>query len=216
VKRAGKDDVVAIEFVHTDLDPMDGEEAEACKARYLQRLNGGSVAPMPSTIVDNGNGLNCLWRLAVPLPLPTDPQQRAQLIADVEERNRTLVLVLGGTAETRNIDRILRLPGTTNFPNAAKRQRGRTICCTSRSATSSVTKSGSATFRRAHINSSSRIASSVSRPYLLAELKILRSQRFCSLACPSGDFFYSVSVPRVVSMRACVLALRVSLSPVSS
>src|SRR5262249_29703697 len=54
--------------------------------------------------------------------------QRAQLIADVEERNRVLVLALGGTAETRNIDRILRLPGTTNFPNATKRARGRTVC----------------------------------------------------------------------------------------
>jgi hypothetical protein len=127
-KRASKNDIVAVEFIHTDLDPRDDEEAEAGKARYLQRLNGGSIAPMPSAIVDSGNGLNCLWRLAVPLPLPDDPEQRAQLIADVEDRNRALVLALGGTAETRNIDRILRLPGTTNFPNAAKRKHGRTVC----------------------------------------------------------------------------------------
>ena len=127
-KRAGNNDVVAVEFIHTDLDPRDGETSAAGKARYLHQLNGSGIAPMPSVIVDSGNGLNCLWRLAAPLPLPSDPQQRELLIADVEERNRALVLALGGTAETRNIDRILRLPGTTNFPNEAKRKQGRTIC----------------------------------------------------------------------------------------
>jgi hypothetical protein len=127
-KRAKKDDIVAIEFLHADLDPRDDEEPEAGKERYFQRLNGSGVVPMPSTIVDSGNGLNCLWRLAAPLPLPADPQQRKQLIDDVEERNKALVLTLGGGAETRNIDRILRLPGTTNFPNEAKRKRGRTVC----------------------------------------------------------------------------------------
>jgi hypothetical protein len=127
-KRAKKDDIVAIEFMHTDLDPRDDEEPEAGKERYFQRLNDDGVVPTPSAIIDSGNGLNCLWRLTAPLPLPADRQQREQLIADVEERNRALVLVLGGSPETRNIDRILRLPGTTNFPNEAKRKRGRTRC----------------------------------------------------------------------------------------
>jgi KDPG and KHG aldolase len=40
------------------------------------------------------------------------------------------MLRLGAKPGTQNIDRILRLPGATNMPNAAKRERGRVACAT--------------------------------------------------------------------------------------
>jgi hypothetical protein len=52
------------------------------------------------------------------------------VIEDVEARIKTLILSLGGGAGTQNIDRILRLPGTTNLPNAKKLRDGRVACQT--------------------------------------------------------------------------------------
>ena len=49
-------------------------------------------------------------------------------IADIEARNRALAIRLGGDKSAYNIDRILRVAGTTNYPTAAKRKKGRVEC----------------------------------------------------------------------------------------
>jgi virulence-associated protein E len=77
--------------------------------------------PAPTFTIDSGNGLQLLWRLEQPVELADDPAR----IADVEARNHALALALGADPSTRNVDRILRLPGTTNHPNRKKRALGR-------------------------------------------------------------------------------------------
>ena len=52
----------------------------------------------------------------------------SETIADIEARNHALAEAFGGDASARNIDRLLRLPGTTNYPNAKKRKLGRKEC----------------------------------------------------------------------------------------
>jgi hypothetical protein len=47
-KKAAKGDIAAIEFALADLDPADGETADAAKARYLDQLNGS--LPSASTM----------------------------------------------------------------------------------------------------------------------------------------------------------------------
>jgi hypothetical protein len=139
VKKAAKIDVVAIEFVLADLDPADGETPEAAKTRYLQQLE--SFEPKPSAVIDSGNGIQCLWRLQPRIDLgklvevesdekiihkfAEDDQKN---IDDIEARTAALMARLGGTRGTQNIDRVLRLPGTTNLPNSAKRKAGRVAC----------------------------------------------------------------------------------------
>jgi hypothetical protein len=132
-KKAKKTDIAAIEYALADLDPKDDETSETAKARYLAQLKG-AFEPKPVAAVDPGNGIQCLWRLqdriALDAPIKAKdglkiaPEDQAK-IDDVEARVKAVTLRLGSKAGTQNIDRILRLPGTTNLPNATKRKQGR-------------------------------------------------------------------------------------------
>jgi hypothetical protein len=117
-KKASKKDIAAAEYLFADLDPRDDETTAAAKARYLERL--ATFEPRPTFVVDSGNGLQAAWRLTVPL----GPAR----FAEVEERSKAVMLALGSVAGTQNVDRILRLPGTINLPNAKKRKSGRVPC----------------------------------------------------------------------------------------
>ena len=76
------------------------------------RLNGH--VPPPTMIVASGGGLNVWWGLASPI----------EDVAEIEARNRWLSENLGAD-HCWNADRILRVPGTINWPNAKKRRAGR-------------------------------------------------------------------------------------------
>jgi hypothetical protein len=123
--KAKKSDISAIEYFLADLDPKEDEAPEAAKARYLAALT--THKPTPTAIVDSGNGIQVLWRLAEPIPLNGDS---SALVADVEGRVKALMENMGSVAGTQNIDRILRLPGTTNLPNRKKLEHGRVPCPT--------------------------------------------------------------------------------------
>jgi AAA domain len=138
-KKAAKTDIAAIEYSLADLDPASGETSEAAKTRYLGQLNG-TFEPSPSAVVDSGNGIQCLWKLAQPIilgepvkgidgKLAFSPEDQAK-IKDAEDRTAAIMVRLGAKAGTQNIDRILRLPGTTNLPNARKVREGRVPCPT--------------------------------------------------------------------------------------
>jgi hypothetical protein len=123
-KKAAKGDIAAIEFALADLDPADDETADAAKARYLDQLNG-SFKPKPTMVVDSGNGIQALWRLKEPIVLGEFADEDKKIISDVEARIAAIMVALGGTTGTQNIDRVLRLPGTINWPNQAKLRAGR-------------------------------------------------------------------------------------------
>jgi hypothetical protein len=123
-KKPTKRDIAAIEFVYGDLDPKADETPEAAKTRYMTAL--AAFRPVRSATIDSGNGMQGLWRLASRIPLSgTDASER---IKDAEARCKALLGALGGTPGTQNVDRILRLPGTTNLPNGVKRAAGRVAC----------------------------------------------------------------------------------------
>jgi hypothetical protein len=96
--------------------------------------------PRPTFVIDSGNGIQPLWRLAEPIvlgkPMPGEagrlsysPQDQAK-IDEAEARSAAVMVQLNAKAGTQNIDRILRLPGTINLPNAKKKREGRVVCLT--------------------------------------------------------------------------------------
>src|SRR6516225_7909157 len=135
-KKPKKTDIAAIEYLLADLDPAKDEAPAAAKARYRAQLE--AMQPAPAAVIDSGNGLNALWRLATALPLGAPvPNAKGNLvfsaedkatIADVEARCKAMMEQLGSAAGTQNIDRILRLPATLNLPTKAKRAAGRVPC----------------------------------------------------------------------------------------
>jgi hypothetical protein len=138
-KKPAKTDIAAIEYFHSDLDPIDKETPEQAKARILEAMGNG-FEPKSTIVVDTGNGIQGLWRIETRIELGEPvvngngkleflPEDQAK-IADAEARSAELMRRLGGDPSTRNIDRILRLPGTTNLPNKAKKAKGRVPCPT--------------------------------------------------------------------------------------
>jgi len=141
-KKPAKIDIAAVEYLLGDLDPRDGEKSDEAKTRYLAQLNG-EFEPKATGLVDSGNGIQGLWKRTTRIdlscyPLASDKDgkpslsvEAVKIVADVEARSAELMRRLGAKAGTQNIDRILRLPGTINLPNAVKIKAGRVPCLTS-------------------------------------------------------------------------------------
>ncbi|HYD32096.1 MAG TPA: DUF927 domain-containing protein [Azospirillaceae bacterium] len=127
-KKPSKDDIERSEFLWLDIDPSPTEEARpGGLERERVRLEGitsmlDMLSPTPPTfIVDTGNGFQVLWRRSDPEEL--DGKDGAAT-ARAEQLGRLLELCFS-TDKVRNVDRLLRLPGTLNLPNATKRAKGR-------------------------------------------------------------------------------------------
>ncbi|WP_299939226.1 phage/plasmid primase, P4 family [uncultured Nitratireductor sp.] len=108
-KKPKNEHITAARFAHVDIDPAGPEWDKAAAIADLEaRAN-------PSVIVDSGNGLQALWRL---------PEDSADIEA-VRRANRGLICGLAGDCGTHDESRILRVPGTVNWPDARKRAIGR-------------------------------------------------------------------------------------------
>jgi ProQ/FINO family/Family of unknown function (DUF5906) len=139
--KAAKTDVGVVEFVHADVDPNPGESSDDAQARYLKAMETCDLA-RPSWIISSGNGLQAGWRLDKPLKLPPPvpgfdengkpclvlTSEAEAIIADVEKRSEAIMLKLGAKAGTQDISRLLRVPGTVNYPNEKKRKDHRVKC----------------------------------------------------------------------------------------
>ncbi|MGJ5088501.1 DNA-primase RepB domain-containing protein [Bradyrhizobium sp. HKCCYLRH1065] len=117
-KKARKSDIASVAYLHVDADPNADEAPEQFKARITPQFI--SFGQQPTFVIDSGNGVQLLWRLDTPVPIGSEAD-----IADIEARNYQLALAFGADPSTRNVDRILRVPGTTNWPNKKKLKDGR-------------------------------------------------------------------------------------------
>ncbi|MBA3511841.1 hypothetical protein [Sphingomonas sp.] len=110
-KKATKADIVAARGLFVDIDPPKNGAAFD-KASALENLR--SLPMPPSFIVDSGGGLQPIWLFDTPEPNLTL----------VEGVNRRLAEMTAGD-HCFNIDRLLRVPGSLNTPDAKKAAAGR-------------------------------------------------------------------------------------------
>jgi hypothetical protein len=109
--KPAKTDIRGARFCQVDIDPpkSGGKFDKAAIAEGLANYK----AP-PSFIIDSGGGLNAFWRL-------DDPYENLQSIEAINRQIRDYC----DADHCWNIDRIMRLPGSVNWPDAKKRARGR-------------------------------------------------------------------------------------------
>ena len=122
-KKASRQDIAGLKVLHVDLDPRAGEElaVEQDLIRTLAKNPPGGL-PDPSVVIWSGGGTQLLWILKDLV----ESDGSLPAAEDLKLFNLQLERVYGSFADhCHNIDRILRLPGTVNFPNEQKRKKGR-------------------------------------------------------------------------------------------
>jgi len=138
-EKADKTEVASCPWLHVDIDPreVDSHVTDlAARADHIARdrvrilkliENPPAPIPPPSVIIDSGGGFQAIWKLREPVLITgTTKDQKWASCEIVERYNITLWRVLGGD-NCHNADRILRLPGTVNWPPEKKKERGRTV-----------------------------------------------------------------------------------------
>jgi len=121
-RKASREDVKELAWVHTDIDPRAGEDLTSERQRALGLLQSPpSGIPKPTWIVFSGGGYQAGWRLLEPKEI----NGIEALYIDAARYNQAIELAFGAD-NVHNVDRILRLPGTWNLPDEKKRKKGRT------------------------------------------------------------------------------------------
>lgn len=110
-KKPTKTDIRTARFVHVDIDPpkTGGAFDKPAIASAMTE-----IAAPPSFIIDSGGGLQAFWRL----------DDHYQNLASIEAIN-TQVRDYFEADACQNIDRLMRVPGTVNWPDKKKLARGR-------------------------------------------------------------------------------------------
>lgn len=112
-------DVAAVHYLHVDIDPPNGQTADA---EFRDRTLGLLLkAKQPPTIIINsGNGIGAFWALATPIVLDGS----VSAADDAGLYNVTIADMYAGGDHCHNVDRLMRLPATWNIPGESKKKKG--------------------------------------------------------------------------------------------
>lgn len=129
-KKTERTDIAALVALHVDLDVKPSEDQESGIRRLLDLVEKYAVESPPgskhfeprppSDIIISGGGVQGLWRLASPVPI----NGSMEIAQDLKRYNQQIERDLGGD-KCHNVDRILRIPGTVNVPDAGKLEKHR-------------------------------------------------------------------------------------------
>lgn len=122
-KKAEREDIKEVPWLHVDIDPRAGEDLDSERARCLGLLTDKLPAgiPAPTVVIFSGGGYQGFWKLQEPIPINGD----IALAEDAKRYNQQLENLFGAD-NCHNIDRIMRLPGSINLPDPKKQKKGRT------------------------------------------------------------------------------------------
>lgn len=121
-RKAGREDIAELAWLHVDVDPRAGEDLKEEQKRALRILRDPPAGvPKPTAIIYSGGGYQAFWKLKEPIPINGE----LGLAEDAKRYNLQLEMLFGAD-HCHNIDRIMRLPGTINIPDAKKQKKGRT------------------------------------------------------------------------------------------
>lgn len=117
-KRLSKHDVKSARFVWADIDPDIQEHGSYEQAKLHLKTLVPNLSKHASLIIDSGNGLQVLYRIAPQVDI-TDQGSKEHY----EILNRAIAKHWHADS-TQDCSRILRLPGTVNYPSPAKIAKG--------------------------------------------------------------------------------------------
>ena len=126
--KPSREHIAGMTWLHVDLDPEappDGADPDAHyaaqQARFLALLREPPDGiPAPTLITFSGGGYQAYWKLSRPVLL----DGTEEMYEDAKLYNKRLEQLLGGD-HCHNVDRIMRVPGSINRPDARKRKKGR-------------------------------------------------------------------------------------------
>lgn len=120
--KAHKEDVKSGDWLHIDIDPEEGHDIQDEQERALSLLTNKLPKGIsePTVIIFSGGGYQGFWKLKEPVVVDGNLEK----CQDFERYNKRLEHIFSGD-HCHNIDRIMRLPGTINVPNAKKKKAGR-------------------------------------------------------------------------------------------
>jgi hypothetical protein len=108
-KKPTKNDIENPLYAHLDIDPdpntIKCSGYEHARKELLDEVQELIKKYRPSIVIDSGNGIQLFWRY-----------KNLLSNEDGEAINKQLIDKLGGDKGTHNIDRIMRFPGTLNYP----------------------------------------------------------------------------------------------------
>lgn len=130
IKKPNKEDMFSAGWLHVDIDPPEPpsdtqdlpkyneEESERILSQLTDRLPKG--IPEPTAIIFSGGGFQAFWKLGESIKI--DGTESAW--TEFELYNKRMEQIFGGD-HCHNVDRIMRLPGSINVPDAKKLKKGR-------------------------------------------------------------------------------------------
>ena len=121
-KKASREDIKSVDWLHIDIDPRAGEDLEEERERALGLLTTDlpKGVPAPTVIIFSGGGYQAFWKLEDSIKIEGDLPK-----GEDAKRYNVQLEIRFGADNCHNIDRIMRLPGTVNIPDARKVKKGR-------------------------------------------------------------------------------------------